>query len=363
MSNDITDLNLSLNHVGRYVRTSSFLEIEDNLEFRTGVNVNFNLVDLPHQIKPYVTSDPVIGRGLISSFVYHDKNGNLTYDAGDTPIENASVETLNVKRQSQTNEKGYSLIHDLPTGRATDIALDDETLPDPYMIAAKQSVSIFPDAGEIVELNFPVHLSGEIEGTLYLKDKKGKTTVLDEGRVKLYPVQQGDKKKTMEVSTAFDGYYVASLVPPGKYMVMVSDQTAKKSKSPISMPRFIDIGYEGEVIYDHNFTLDQANAFFPIDVVYHDDAVADAFYTLKVASRPKSKLLSLVSDLQNDGQQGEMFVDLIKTSQTNEDIYQVPSKKLTDYYKKCQEMANRAILCTLQIHLPSRVQQMQTALR
>ena len=67
-SNDITDLNLSLNHVGRYVRTSSFLEIENDFEFRTGVNLNFNLIDLPHQIKPYVTSDPVIGRGLISSF-------------------------------------------------------------------------------------------------------------------------------------------------------------------------------------------------------------------------------------------------------------------------------------------------------
>jgi len=367
-SNDETDLNVALNHIGQYVRTSSFMEIDDDFEFRVGVNLNFNLVDLPHQVTPYVTSDPVIGRGLISSFVYHDKNGNLIYDADDMPIENANIETLNVKRQAQTNEKGYSFIHDLPTGRATDIELDDDTLPDPYMIAAKQSVSIFPDAGEIVELNFPVHLSGEVEGTLYLKDKKGKTTALNEGWVKLYPVRQGDKKKTMEVSTAFDGYYVASLVPPGKYMMMVSDRTAKKSKSSISMPRFIDIGYKGEIMYDHNFTLDQTKAFFPIDVTYHDD-VSDAplmaSYTLKITARPKSKLLSLLSDLQNDGQQDQLWSGLEKigVDAQNQQIYKSSSQKLADNYQKCQDMANRAILCTLQIHLPSRVQQMQTALR
>ena len=56
------------------------------------------------------------------------------FDNQDEVLPDVSVESVNVKRRAETNDKGYSLIYNLPTQRATDVQLDHYSLPDPYMI-------------------------------------------------------------------------------------------------------------------------------------------------------------------------------------------------------------------------------------
>ena len=363
---DFRQLRFSLNYINDYMRTSPFIEFGSRDEVLAGVNLSFNLVDVPKSNAPLLTSKRSIGRGLVSSFVYHDKNGNYAFDDDDEALPDVTVESVNVKRRVDTNDKGYSLIHNLPTRRATDIQLDNYSLPDPYMIAAKSGVSVFPSAGEIVELDFPVHMSGEIDGTISVRDKRGDTTPLKRADVVLYPVTDPKKnghEKKIKAETALDGFYVASQVPPGKYIMTVSNETAKRVNASLPPPRVIDIGHEGEALYGYNFELDKAKANVPIDVIYGHNESLEILYGLKVDLEPKTKLLKLLGDLKQQNNKANILVGLqeVGGEREKQKIYKLPNNDLQKSHKKCQEFATRAMPCTLQIYLPSGVKAVKTA--
>ena len=95
---------LSLNYRNDYFRTSPYIEVNSNDDVFAGLNLNFSLVDQPNTILPEITSERVIGRGLINAFVYFDKNGSFTYDEGDEVLPEVIVESLNVIKRTQTDE-------------------------------------------------------------------------------------------------------------------------------------------------------------------------------------------------------------------------------------------------------------------
>ncbi len=358
---DFTEMRLGLNYVNQYYRSSPFIEIDSDDEVVLGFNLNLNIVDTPNDVKPVVTSDRIVGRGLVSSFVFHDKNGNNIFDSGDEALPDVTVESVNVRRRAATDKKGYSLINDLPTTRATDIQLDNLSLPDPYMIAATDGVSIFPDAGEIVELNFPVHMSGEIDGTVAVRDKEGELKPLKRADILLYPV--GAKKtKEIKVEAAFDGFYVASQVPPGQYVMVVSNETAKRARAGLPPPRLVDIGYGGEVIYGSNFELDKAAVNVPIHVVYNKNSSSEIMYALKTPEQQQTKLLRLFRKLKNQNNETDIFAGLEEMSndEAGAKIYRLSSNDLDASHGKCRELAENAIPCALQIYIPSAVKPIQT---
>ncbi len=347
---DFTEARLGLNYVNDYVRASPYIEVDSDRELLIGVNINTNLIDVPYQRAPILTSDRTLGTGLVSSFVYHDKNGNKIFDEGDEALPDVTVKSVNVRRRADTNENGYSLINNLPTHRATDIELDNDTLPDPYMIAGFKGASVFADAGEIVELDFPVHLSGEIDGTISVKDQKGETNVMRRADVMLYPLSKDTEEDPIEVNAAFDGFYVASQVPPGKYLMAVSNDTTKSARAGAAVPRVVDIGYDGDVLYGYNFELDKRTATVPVNVVYDMNPSDQVIYALKASANTKTKLLSLMGSMKKRVSTTDYFADL--TPLKADGLYKMASNDLETTYNRCQEMAKNAIPCQLQVLAP-----------
>lgn len=359
---NLIETRLGMNYTNKYFRTSPYIEIDNKNQILAGLNLNFNLIDTPYATKPTMTSKPSIGRGLISSFVYYDKNGNNIYDNDDAPLPEVIVESVNIKRRVETNENGYSLISDLPIVKATDIQIDPLTLPDPYMISGFDGASIYPNAGQMVELNFPIHMSGEIDGTVFVKDKKGDVEPFKKAEVLLYPLRD---KKTGAIKTkaAFDGFYVASLIPPGQYIMTLSNDTAKKAKAGLPPPRLVNIGYEGDVIYGSNFELDKGQANVPIEVIYNENPSDEVMYGLKTPAQPQTKLLSLLADLKKRQNNEDVFKDLnqIKQVENGDKIYQYSSNDLEASHEKCRNLAKNAIPCVLQIYIPVQMKPVQTA--
>ena len=297
---DFSEARLNLNYTHKNFRTSPFIEIDSDDEIFAGVNLNFNIIDQPEETLPIVTSQRTIGRGFVSAFVYHDLNGNKIYDAGDEPLPEVIVESVNVRRRAMTNEKGYSLISNLPNVRATDIVVDDQTLPDPYMISAFEGVSIFPSAGEIVEVEFPVHMSGEIDGTAIIREESGAVKPLKGGEIELLSLV--DRKQTRVSSPiAIDGFFVVPKIPPGKYLMQITNETAKRNKAASPSPRMIEIGFDGEVLYSKNVELLAKRKNVDIHVHYEQPNQFELpnldrpYYTLKIGQAGNSKLLSLLS--------------------------------------------------------------------
>ena len=83
---DFSKLRLSGNYTNKYYRSSPFIEVDSDNDWLVGFNMNFNLIDTPFETKPLITSDRSVGRGLVSSFVFHDKNGNNLFDNDDEPL-------------------------------------------------------------------------------------------------------------------------------------------------------------------------------------------------------------------------------------------------------------------------------------
>jgi len=357
---DLSRARLNLNYTNDYFRASPFVDVTTNHDVTAGLNVNFSVVDDPNDAMPTITSDRVIGRGLVSSFVYHDKNGNNIYDGDDEPLPGVVVESVNVRRRVETNDRGYSLIDDLPTSRATDIKIDEETLPDSFMIAGFEGVSVLPNAGEMTQLEFPVHLSGEIDGTVLKENQVGEVEPLKHAVVNLFPLEGGGEDKIIKAEAASDGFYVASQIPPGKYLVAVSDKVSKKDKQALSAPEIIEIGYDGQTIYGHNFDVTKKGINIPIEVSYAETTDGldngEVVYAIKTAPQKRSRLLTLLGKLKQ--QQPETLLSGLSEvsfqSQVADDYkrFATPSNDLESSYQKCRELAENALPCTLEVIVP-----------
>src|SRR5690606_9224500 len=125
-----------------------------------------------------------------------------------------------------TNEKGYALINNLPDTRVTDVHLDPSSFPDPFMISAYDGVSILPEAGKTVELSFPVHMAGEVDGTIGIM---GERNGIVEGIVADIVMVPLDKKNSKQISAraAPDGFYYAESIAPGRYLIAVDAASVK----------------------------------------------------------------------------------------------------------------------------------------
>ena len=358
---DFNRYRFGVNYTGKYFRTSPFIEVNSDDDILAGLNVSLNLIDMPEYYLPKVTSQSSTGRGLVSSFVYHDKDGNFAFDKDDEILSDVAVESVNVKRRAITNDRGYSLIQNMPIRRATDVRVDHDSLPDPYMIVADKGVSILPRAGEIVNLDFPVHLSGEIDGTISLRDKRGERQPLRRAEVVLYPLHKGESD-IIKSKVAIDGFYVASQIPPGQYLMSVSNDTAKNMKARLPIPRFVDVGYDGDVFYGYDFELNGAQIHTPIDVVYHQNMSDEIQYAIHVRREAKSKLLRLVSTMKSTQSGQDVFADLSQIKQENgAALYKMSASDLKENYDKCQQLAYQAYPCRLQIYMPSGEQMVKTA--
>lgn len=287
----------------------------------------------------------------------------MIFDEGDAALPDVIVESMNIRRRAITNEKGYSLINDLPSSRATDIQIDKSTLPDSFMIAANRGESVFPDAGDVIALEFPIHLSGEIDGTVSLNsktsDKTGKDlNVVKRAKIDLHPLDRiGNAPITTQA--AHDGFFVVSQIPPGRYLMNISNETAEKNKASAPTPKIIEIGYNGDVHYGKDIQLDANKPHIPVTVSYVEKRTKNVItapkeiYAINTKPQGRSKLSTLLSDYAKkkailstyDGLTPIRFIGQSDQSET----YTLPSNNVESAYSKCQILAQQAIPCALEV--------------
>lgn len=366
---DFSEARLNLNYTHKNFRTSPFIEIDSDDEIFAGVNLNFNIIDQPDSSMPLITSEQTVGRGLVSAFVYHDKNGNKIFDENDEPLPEVIVESVNVRRRAETNDKGYSLIRNLPSVRATDIVVDDQTLPDPYMISGFEGASIFPSAGEIVEIEFPVHMSGEIDGTVMIRGKNGTVKTMKGGEIELLSLKDG-KNNIVKAPIAIDGFFVVPKIPPGQYLMQVSHKTAKRFGAAAPSPRVINVGYEGDTLYSQNIELLEDRKNVAIHVSYQKPTLFDApfidqpFYTIKVGQKGQSKIQGLLSKLAKSRLSPETYQGLQKLASLEQDAetyFTGHDNSFAALHRRCEMFLDQGVFCAMEVWVPPRTQALQVA--
>lgn len=194
---------------------------------------------------------PSAETGAVSARVFVDKNLNGAMDAGEEPVQGAAFMVNRGRHPARTDADGIAYIRRLPVKEASDIAVDPSTLEDPQWAAVPAGVRLVPRAGKAVPLDFPVILTGEIDGTVYLQDKARRREL---GNVTIELVN--DRGQVVgRTQSAPDGFYVLSAVKPGQYQVRVAPTELAERQLRESPSRSVVVNADGSFVSGVDFVL------------------------------------------------------------------------------------------------------------
>lgn len=329
------------------------------------LSTSFGINRLPQTGEFVFNNSSYTGSGIINAFVFLDKDGNGKFDGEDEPIPDAKVSTPQNANGAKTNAEGVANITQLRPNILTDVLLDQGTLSDPYWIPAQKGVSILPRTGTNVSLEFPVHMAGEMDGTVYAKGAGGSSKTLRGATLRLYDLQGNVVQST---TTGPDGFYIFSLIPPGQYALLIDTKSipADIARPP---PRALTIGYEGTILYGNDVILDAGTKDIPSEILTsledykalhpHVEFPPDPDVLLNFGEFNSSLMMALtwyhLSTRYEPALRGTQLLVTPAESfpDTKTGMHQLratlPHATMSDAYEKCRALVSRGIYCKVEI--------------
>lgn len=193
---------------------------------------------------------PMADSGGVSARVFLDKNLNGVADEGDEPIKGAAFTVNGGRHPVRTDAQGIAYLTRLPVKQNVDLGIDADTLEDPQWSPRIKGARLVPRPGKITALDFPVILTSEIDGSVYLVEQQKEPRGL--GGIVLELVD-GKGNIVSQTKSATDGYYIVPSVPPGDYLLRVSrGQLNALSLTDTGMRR-ITVSADGEFVNGVDF--------------------------------------------------------------------------------------------------------------
>jgi hypothetical protein len=178
----------------------------------------------PRQGRWVTDAQPMAASGAASMRVFVDKNLNGIMDPGEEPIKGAGFTINGGASQARTDANGIAYLPRLPPNQKVDLGIDQGTLEDPQWLAMQQGVRVVPRAGKVSTHEFPVTVTGEIDGTTFLLDHDVKRAAAD---LELELIDT-NRKVVATTRSAADGYFVIGSVVPGNYLLRISSAQLKR---------------------------------------------------------------------------------------------------------------------------------------
>jgi len=198
---------------------------------------------------------PFANTGAVAARVFVDANQNGVYDPGEDTIENAGF-VLNGGGRSnmRTNPNGLAYLNRLTPHQYTDIALDPATLEDPQWVPEVAGLRVLPRAGKAQVLDFPVVMTADVDGMVYLQDL-GKRRGIGAAEVELIDAQGS---VVASARSSSDGYYVVQAVHPGQYHARISPTQLQRLGMRSSQRVAVVIKADGTNLNGLDFTVQRA---------------------------------------------------------------------------------------------------------
>lgn len=256
----------ALSFYGERATISPSLSYDSENNLAAFLNLGVGLAYEPHGSSVVFSGRSIAGMGGASVRVYLDHDGNNTFTEGDELLEGVTVEAVHSNRRAETDEKGIAFLPNLAAGRLTDVVVQDNSLPDAFWVPARKGVSVLPRAGNVTEIDFPIHIAGEVDGTIFLVAEEGNKTPMQNVRLSLHRAFDGIAEST--TTSASDGFYIFDRVPPGTYFLLVNPDDAAHYKASSPQPQTITIGFEGTTIYGNPVLLNKGPS---VGIVFPED--------------------------------------------------------------------------------------------
>ncbi|MDH5722844.1 MAG: carboxypeptidase regulatory-like domain-containing protein [Alphaproteobacteria bacterium] len=270
----INEFSAKLDWQAGFIRLSPQISYNSNKDFQALLNTRFGLLKEPHRDKLEFFDHNISNNGMLSAFVFLDANGDGQYNDGEEKLEGVAVKSIQNGGRAVTDENGIALFTRMQELRLTDVQIDPSSLQDPTWVSGFDGVSVLPRKGHVATVEFPVHISGEIDGTVFAREPlevatdtgfktEQTSTPLRNITINLYN-DKGQIEQT--VTTDSTGFYYFSAVPPGRYLLLVSEKSAQFSNFSRMAPQSVEIGYDGTVIYGKNIIVERGKEDIPSEV-------------------------------------------------------------------------------------------------
>ncbi|HQR97110.1 MULTISPECIES: carboxypeptidase-like regulatory domain-containing protein [unclassified Polaromonas] len=194
---------------------------------------------------------PKADSGAASARVFVDSNANGAMDAGEEAVENAAITVNGSRAPVRTDAAGIAWLDRLPTRQHVDLAVDTQTLEDPYWAPQRKGVRVVPRPGHVAEIDFPIILTSEIDGTVYLVENNTRRGIGDV----VIELLDSHRRVVNTIKTSSDGYYIVPAIPQGRYHVQVSLEQLRRFGLVDPGVREINILPDGKFINGVDFLL------------------------------------------------------------------------------------------------------------
>ena len=270
----LTELSAKLDWQAGFARISPSVTYNSDKDVYVGLNTHFGLLKDPGQGDIHMVDRNVSTSGNLIAFVFLDANGDGKYNDGEEKISGAVVKSVQNGGRQTTDENGIAFFRAVRDLKRTDVELDPNSLKDPQWVPGFDGVSVIPRDGHVAQVNFPVHMSGELDGVLYLRPAAhpavdvpdgGGESEDAQGFGKAAPVPLRNIKLALyndkgeveqEATTDAGGFYYFSRVPPGRYLLIIDGDSAKDGHFVRPLPQEIEVGYNGTELYGHDIYVD-----------------------------------------------------------------------------------------------------------
>lgn len=240
-------------HLGRFAIGSSLSYNSDD-ELTLNLTLSAGIGREPRQPRWLSEAQPMARNGTTSLNVFLDNNLNGIRDAGDQPLDGVGFSINGSTPPLRTDANGIAFLTGLPIYQPTDLAIATDTLEDPLWIPQLRGVRFVPRPGHTTRFDFPVTITSEIDGTVYLQQRSHKQELADV-EVELLTA---DGHVVQNVTSAFDGFYILSAIPPGSYTLRVNPAQLQKYNLQTPDPVAVKVDSAGNFINGMDILLTSA---------------------------------------------------------------------------------------------------------
>lgn len=179
------------------------------------IYASFSAGSRPDRAGVLLSNRSLANNGTLLARVFLDMDGDGTFSSGDKPISGVRIRAPQASRSAQTDDEGIARFTGLSSDRATDVILDTNTLPNLSMTLSRDGNSISPRATTAQVVDFPVVLTGSLEGRA-LTENAGRRTALAGALIELVNARGNVQ---MFKASAHDGFFSFEGVPYGDYTI------------------------------------------------------------------------------------------------------------------------------------------------
>jgi len=194
---------------------------------------------------------PMASSGGVAARAFLDRNLDGIENEGDEPLPGVAFTVDGGRHPARTDSQGSAYLYRLPTRQHVDVALDPGSLEDPQWAAQPKGVRLVPRAGKSHSLDFPVILTGEIDGTVHVVDGEKKRGI---GGIELELVDE-QRRVVARATSASDGFYIVEAVPPGTYRLQIARAALRPMGLIDTGARIVSMSPEGDFVNGVDFDL------------------------------------------------------------------------------------------------------------